>query len=241
MKILKTSKVVLAFVVTMVGGFPTAFGALPDEPDGGYIPSPISMIQMRSVDTLELRPQPGYDVTLLTSLPVHFEWWEESATNDFVIKDNNGKPVFDVSSGNESKNFVIKDSKGKSVFEKSIDNESSIDILLSNLNKLKAGQKYSWSVNGKNSYNFTILDAQTEKELLEKLDKIDAEGLSPEECALKKANYLLMLSEEYSNSFDFYWLIAQLMSQISPTDKNLKEQKSDMLTRCSQHLNSNMN
>ena len=225
---LKTQKklaVVFVFAMAMFAGFQTiceagtfpGVAALKD-----YTPIPIPVHITRGDEKFDLSPQPGFDVTLLMNQTVHFAW-------------SNNSP-----NSSEKKNFIIKNEKGNKIFEQSIGDKSSMDIVPGKIN-LKTGQKYFWSVdNDLNIFAFTILDEQTEKELLGNLAEIDAENLSPEECVIKKAGYLQMLSEEYPENFDLYWLIAQWLSEMSPTDEKFVEKKSELLHRCAQHLDDEM-
>lgn len=183
-----------------------------------YQPIPIFIPNTKGEEKIDLIPQPGFNVTLLMNYKVHFEWSNNTKNN------------------NPSKKFVIKDSKGNKVFEKAFGNKNSIDILPREL-KLKSGQKYFWNVDeNSRTYEFKILDEQIEKELLKNLAEIDAEGFSPDECILEKATYLEMLSYQQPEIFDLYWLIAQWVSPINPTDEKLLKKKEDILQRCVQHL-----
>ena len=157
--------------------------------------------------------QPGFNVTLLMSEKVHFYCAEENA-----------------------KTFVIKDDNGKKVFEQSIDDQTkgiSIDPRKANL---KAGQKYSWSVNGNGKvYNFTILDSNSEKEILKKLAEIEKKFSSPDESLLKKANYLQLLSDASEHQIDLYWLSYQWLSKISSNNEEIKNEKLYLLDECQRH------
>ena len=187
LRFLKKLPVVLAVVAMLLGSFQTAWGALVPSSDTlkDYTPSPIPIITMKGEKNFDLKPQPGFDVTLLMNQSVHFSW------NNSKIK------------------FVIKDNRGKEVFVQEIGDKKDITLVPREI-KLKAGQQYSWNVDDDlNVFKFTILDEATEKELLANLAEINTENLSPEECIVKKLAYLQMLSDEYSESFDFYWLIAQ--------------------------------
>lgn len=168
-----------------------------------------------SDEDLNLKPQPGFDVTLLTNQTVCFAW------------------------DGSAKNFVITDAAGDRVFEKAIGGAKKLNVVPSAAN-LKAGQKYSWSVNENDSFKFSVLDAQTEKEILDGLANIDAENLSSDERALKKAAYVQLVSDIYPDKVDLYWLSAQWLSEISPTDKNLKDDRFVLLKKCSQHLDDEM-
>ena len=168
-----------------------------------------------SDEDLNLKPQPGFDVTLLTNQTVCFAW------------------------DGSAKNFVITDAAGDRVFEKAIGGAKKLNVVPSAAN-LKAGQKYSWSVNGNDSFKFSVLDAQTEKDILDGLAEIDAENLSADERALKKAAYVQLVSDIYPDKVDLYWLSAQWLSEISPTDKKLKNDRFVLLKKCSQHLDDEM-
>jgi len=169
-----------------------------------------------SADDLNLNPQPGFDVTLLMSQKVRFAW------------------------DGSAKNFVIKNEQGKKVFAKAVGVGSVIDIEPS-IAKLKVGQKYTWSLDDNSStYKFTVLDEQTEKEILEKLAGIDAENISDEERTLKKAAYVQLISDLYSDTVDLYWLSAQWLSEISPTDEKLREDINVLLKKCARHLDEEM-
>lgn len=166
-------------------------------------------------DNLNLNPQPGFDVTLMNSQTVHFSW------------------------DGSAKNFLIKDEKGKKVFEKNVNEKNFIDVV-PKAAKLKAGQKYSWSIDNKGNFKFIVLDTKVEKEICDKLAEIDAENISTEERVLKKAAYIQLISDLYPETVDLYWLSAQWLSEISPTTEQLKETKSILLKKCARHLDSEM-
>ena len=168
--------------------------------------------KVRRYEKFNLNPQPGYDVTLLMNFTIHFAWSDKYSGND------------------AKKKFVIKDKNGKKIFE---------EIIKA---KLKPSEKYSWSVgDNPKTYDFQVLDEQTENELLKNLSEIDSENHSPEGCAIKKSAYLQMLSDEYPENFDFYWLIAQWLSEISPpSDSGLTKKKTELLQRCALHLDDEM-
>ena len=106
--------------------------------------------------------------------------------------------------------------------------------------KFKAGEKYFWSVDVSRERKFTVLDAQTEKEILDRLAEIDAENLSADERVLKKATYVQLLSDLYPDTVDLYWLSAQWLIAISPTSEKLKDDKFTLLKKCAQHLDDEM-
>lgn len=168
---------------------------------------------LRGPEDFNLLPHPGFSVTLLANQNVHFAWATKAA-----------------------KNFVVVDGGGKKIFEQSLGGKNSLDIVPGKI-KLKSGQKYSWSVDGNiNVYEFTILDAQSEKIILDGIAAIDAKNLSPEESAVEKSKFVQQLSEEHPEKFDLYWLSAQWLCEISTDDEKIKAQIRPLLEKCSQHL-----
>lgn len=212
MKILSRLLVVFAFVALTFGNFQTVWAA-PDYPKPDLKPIKIGIpIQRGDDEKFNKAPQPGFDVTLLLNQTAHFTW-DDKTTGKFIIKDDTGKIIFDAAVG--SKN--------------------SLDITPGDLN-LKSGQKYSWSVDGKKFYKFTILDAESEKAILDNLAEIDAaENLSEEVRTINKAIYLQQLSKLYPDTLDLYWLSAQWLSEISSTDENIANEKNRLLKKCVQH------
>ena len=169
-----------------------------------------------SEDELNLNPRPGFDVTLMSGQTVRFAW-DGSATK-----------------------LVINNDAGKKIFATTVSGKNFVELNPRNAN-LKAGQKYSWGLDEHaNAYKFTILDAQTEKEILDGLSAIDAENLSTEARALKKAAYVQLVSDLYPDTVDLYWLSAQWLAEISPTDEKLKDDRFVLLKKCSQHLDDEM-
>ena len=179
---------------------------------GTYKPIP-NNISINKGSELDLKLQPGFDVTLLMSETVHFRWDTKNA-----------------------KTFMIKDNTGKKVFQQYIGNQNhSIDVNLSQIN-LEAGKKYSWSVDGNNKvYSFTILDSDTEKELLKKFAEIEKSFSSNDERLLKKASYAQMLSDDPEYKLDLYWLSYQWLSQISPNNTALEKETWYLLYECNIH------
>lgn len=208
MKILSKLSIVLTFVVIVFSSHQTVL-AFPG-PSAILKPIPIN-IDMQRGSEFPFKPQPGYNVTLLLNKAVHFAW-----------------------EGKTKGNFVITDEKGKIIFETPIKNVNSLDIV-PNDKKLKAGQKYSWSVDGKTFYTFTILDADSEKDLLKNLAEIDAESVSEEERVIKKAYYVQELSNLYPE-LELYWLSAQFLIEISPKDDTLANEQAYLLDKCRVHL-----
>lgn len=210
MKILSKLSIIMALVVIIFSSHQIA-SAYP-EPSTILKPILINKDLQRGNIDFNAKPRPGYNVTLLMNQMVHFVW-DRKAT----------------------KNFVITDDKGKIIFETPIKDKRSLDIVPSNA-KLKAGQKYSWSVDGKKFYAFTILDAKNEKDLLKNLAEIDAESVSQEERVIKKALYVQELSELYPD-LDLYWLSAQWLIEISPPkDSKLELEQEQLLNNCSKHI-----
>ena len=169
-----------------------------------------------SDDELNLNPKPGFNVTLLQNQAVTFAW------------------------DGAAKNFYINDAAGNKIFENAVAGKNFVEIIPAEL-KLNDAQKYYWRIDeNSNAYQFNILDAQTEKEILSKLAEIDAENISPEERTLKKAAYVQLVSDIYPEKIDLYWLSAQWLSKISPADEKLKTNKSVLLQKCARHLDEEM-
>ena len=217
MEIQKKLTAVLTFIAVLFGGFQIACAATipPVLPIATYILK--NVLKQKGADKFPPL-QPGFDATLLMNQPARFS--VENSANKII---------------------TCKDQKGKKFFEKTLNavtdsNNGFIDIVPAK-EKLKAGQKYSWSVNGdSNTYTFTVLDEQTEKELLGNLAEIEQMNFSSEECTLIKATYLQYVSDDSKGNLDFYWLSAQLLSEISPTDDERKNEKSYLLKKCRQHF-----
>ena len=219
MKISYKLVALIMFFAVIFGGVAYAYPTYPKPDDllSEYKPDFTPSSKHRGIKRSDLYLQPGFDVTLLMNQEIHFAWIGKNSTH-----------------------FVIKDDKGKKIFDESIKDLNSLDINPANLN-LKAGQKYSWSIDGDiNIFRFTILDADSEKVLLDNLAEIDAQNISPEERVLKKAAYVQLLSEKYSDSTDFYWLSAQWLLEISPTDPSLESERENLWKKCRDHLISEM-
>ena len=169
-----------------------------------------------SDDKLNLNPKPGFNVTLLHNHTVTFAW------------------------DGTAKNFYINNEKGEIIFETTVEGKNFIEVIPSQIN-LNVGQKYSWEIDENfNTYKFEILDSQTEKEILAKLEEIDSENISDDEHTLKKAAYVQLISDIYSDKIDLYWLSSQWLTQIAPSNDKLKETKSVLLRKCADHLDSEM-
>ena len=137
-------------------------------------------------------------------------------------------------------NFVIKDDTSAKIFETAVSGKNFIELIPNDAN-LKAGQKYIWGLDeNAHAYKFTVLDMQIEKEILYGLAEIEKESLSTEKRALKKAAYVQLVSDLYPDKVDLYWLSTQWLSEISPTDEKLKEDRSVLLRKCARHLDDEM-
>ena len=168
-----------------------------------------------SDNELNLTPQPGFDVTLLSKQEVRFKW--------------------DEAEGNE---FFIKDADGNIITERDINGFTYFDVALNSLG-LKPKEIYTWGIKGSLSeYSFRILDEQAEKELSSKLEEIDGENISRDEKVLRKAAYVQMISDMYPDIIDLYWLSMQLLSEIDSAES--QKEKSMLLQRCRTHLDNEM-
>lgn len=170
-----------------------------------------------SSEEINLNPQPGFNVTLLSNQKVIFSWDES-----------------------ENKIFSIKDDKGDKIFEQKVDGITSIEIIPANIN-LKAGQKYIWNLDQDDrDYQLTVLEENTEKEILSKLTEIDSENISDNEKILKKATYVQLISNVYPEKFDLYWLSSQWLINLKPTTNAEKEKKEILLEKCYDNLEDKM-
>ena len=166
-----------------------------------------------NIKDLDLRPQPCFKATLLMNESVRFDWPDKS-----------------------KEKFIVKNAAGKIVFERSIDDNGNFEIVPASVG-LKTGEEYSWSVDGGlNTYNFTILDEQTERELFDALAEIETDtNLSSDERIIKKAYYLQLLSDREA-ALDLYWLSVRWLNKISPENKQLADEKYDLLYRYTKHI-----
>ena len=163
---------------------------------------------------LNLIPQPGFDVTLLPHQEVRFSWNEPA-----------------------NKKFFIKDSEGKIVFEKGANGV--VDIVPSTIS-LKEGMKYTWGIEGTSiECRFSVFYDEFEKKLFSKLEKIEQENISADECILKKVKYVQLLSDIYPDTIDLYWLCLQWLRD-TDVSAELQQQKQILLKRCVRHLDEEM-
>ena len=170
-----------------------------------------------SSEDFNLNPQPGFEVTLFLNQSVRFAW-----------------------DGDDHNIFSIKDHKGNKIFEKKITGLSYIEII-PNAIKLNAGQSYIWNLDGGyQDYKFTVLDERTENIILSKLAEFDTENISAEEKVLKKAVYLQLISDIYSDKLDLYWLSTQWLTALNTKTKKVEELKYLLLKKCVQNLDSKM-
>lgn len=161
----------------------------------------------------KLMPQPGFDVTLLSGQKVNFSWYAPN-----------------------NKTLSITNDKGKKIFQKDINGLTSIEIDINEL-KLQAGKQYFWSVdNSLQNCKITMLDKESEKEILSTLAAIDSENISENERLFKKITYVQFISDTYPERFDLYWLSAQWLFDIKPTTKDEKFYQEFLLDKCLSNL-----
>lgn len=217
MKVSTKVAAVLVVAALIFGGIQTSV-ATPIDPD----PSSIWDWDLRDAQDAEkvfdLAPNPCRDSTLLMNEKIYF------------VSSLDGEKI------------VLKNAKGKVIFEQAVIKDKKLGIVKFALKpsdlKLKTKQQYSWGTNEcPDRYTFTILDNKTEKEILAKLAELETENISPEQIAVNKAKYLQDFSDNNSKDIDLYWLSAQLMFEISPTDENIKKEKEQILKKCNKHLN----
>ena len=167
---------------------------------------------------IDLNPQPGFDVTLLSKQKVTFSWYEP-----------------------DNKNFSIQDDKGKVIFQKDISGTTSTEIDIGAV-KLQADKEYFWSVDGDSqTYKIKLLDKETETEIFAELAAIDSEEISANEKIFKKATYLQFISDTYPAKIDLYWFSAQLLFDVKIATEDDKNYQKFLLHKCSSHLNEQMN
>lgn len=168
-------------------------------------------------DEIDLTPQPGFSATLISGQNVTFSWYEPN-----------------------SKTFSIQDDKGKIIFQKNISGETSTEIDVKNLN-LQPGKKYSWSVGEDfQACKITLLDKETETEILSELAAIDLENISENERIFKKATYLQFISDTYPDKIDLYWLSAKFLLELKISSEDEEHYQKFLLNKCSNHLNDTM-
>ena len=165
----------------------------------------------------DMRPMPGYDVTILKSENINFSWDSEGANS-----------------------FSIIDSNGSTVFEENVSGKDSINLNPSALN-LNSDSKYEWKVdNDYQKYKFSLLNDEAENQLKAKLAEIDADYSSDEERALEKAKYLQLISDIYPEQVDLYWLSGQLLNGTAMTNEKNQKEKELLMSKCKQHLDNEM-
>ena len=165
----------------------------------------------------DLRPMPGYDVTILKSESINFSWDSDGANT-----------------------FSIIDSNGSTVFEQDINGKDNINLNPSALS-LNSGSKYEWKVdNDYQKYSFSLLNDESENQLKSKLAEIEAEFPSNEERVLEKAKYLQLISDIYPEQVDLYWLSGQILSVTVMTNEKNQKEKELLISKCKQHLDNEM-
>lgn len=168
----------------------------------------------------DLNPRPGFNTTLLNYQKVTFAGVPKTDKYDRAIA---------------PKGYVVKDSRGQVIFSGNFDKngETTLDLTSKNL---QAGEKYSWIVDGKTEYDFTILDADTTKTVQEYFDRVDAKKTSPEQRNLEKAFWAQYFSDNSDGKIDLYWLSAQWLMEISPKSEDDQKEKFMLLQKCHNHL-----
>jgi hypothetical protein len=63
-----------------------------------------------------------------------------------------------------------------------------------------------------------VLSEQSEYEILDGLAKLDADKNAAREKTINKAAFLQMISDDYPDMIDLYWLSLQLLPKISVND-----------------------
>ncbi len=167
----------------------------------------------------DLNPRLGFNTTLMNNQKVTFA--------GVATIDNFGRAA-------APKGYVVKDSSGQTIFSGTFNNgEATLDLSTQNL---KAGEKYSWIVDGNAEYDFTIIDADTTKKIQDIFAQIDAKNTSPEKRNLEKAFWAQYISDTSKGKINLYWLSAQLLMEISPNSDDDQADKYRLLQKCYNHL-----
>ena len=168
----------------------------------------------------DLNPRPGFNTTLMNNQKVIFAGVSKA--------DNFGQLT-------APKSYVVKNSSGQMIYSGTFNKNGEAEIDLSSQN-LNASEKYTWVVDGKAEYDFTILDAGTTKNIQDIFSKVDAKKLSAEKRNLEKAFLAQYLSDNSDGKINLYWLSAQLLMEISPKSDDDKAEKYRLLQKCHNHL-----
>jgi hypothetical protein len=116
--------------------------------------------------------------------------------------------------------FIVMDARAEKVFEKDVRNRSEISFSAAEAG-LKRGETYSWRFDAwdtKEVNALSVLSEQSEYEILDGLAKLDADKNAAREKTINKAAFLQMISDDYPDMIDLYWLSLQLLPKISVND-----------------------
>lgn len=198
---------------------------------GRYVETDIEGIVKRSAETknlaasygLILKPQPGFNATLIRDEKVRFA--------GIIRTDERSKQII------MPKSYVLKDSRGQEIYSGAFNDEGEAELDLS-LQNFQVGEKYSWVVDGLSEYEyeFTILDEETGQVVKDCFSEIDGKKISPEQRTLEKASWAQQISDSSEGKIDLYWLSAQLLIEISPKSDENKLRKYRLLERCHNRL-----
>jgi len=138
----------------------------------------------------EQYPRPGYTATLLSGEKTMFAWGRESFGN-----------------------LVIINEKEKEVYRRNVVGRKNIELSVEEIG-LKSGEQSRWRVDGmENQFKIRLLDEKTTQEIKAGLEKISADAMNVNDALLRKAAYLQLISDMYSERIDLYWLSYQLLLQ----------------------------
>lgn len=146
---------------------------------------------------------PGIEVTVLPKVPIKFTWC-----------------------GHEGLTFVLKDSKSNTTFKKDVTGKKEL-LLTPEVMGMQYPEKYSWEVIGGADSRTTIislLSYETAKKIDEDLEKIDMEKISDKKKLIKKAAYLMFLSDMYPDDFHLDWLSCQILTDSKGELKQVDEE-----------------
>lgn len=109
--------------------------------------------------------------------------------------------------------FSILNEEGRDIFHRQVNDLSNLKLLPSEIG-LKPGGAYTWLVEGKNRFEsqFTILDSKENVEVEEAFRSAPETG-DELDHVLQQASFVIFLSDERPNSFNFKWLASQLVTE----------------------------
>ena len=107
----------------------------------------------------------------------------------------------------------LADSIGNKIYECTIEPRKTVN-LDPTIVGLKAGAVYTWIMKSKQNTRTGVIRILLEKEqseILKDIKEIEQGAKTKEDLIIKKASYLQLISDMYSENIDFYWLSYQVL------------------------------